>query len=59
MRDRIQSYRELELDLLEKVRKNNEEKGAQLTKVPSVVTGSTENKVKGLVEYHPQETIAQ
>ena len=26
LRDRIQSYRELELDLLEKVRKNNEEK---------------------------------
>ena len=35
------------MDLLEKVKKNNEEKEAQLTKVPSVVIGSAENKGKG------------
>ena len=45
--------------MLEKVRKDNEEKEAQLTKVPSVVIGSAKDKGKGLMEDHPQETIAQ
>ena len=52
-RDKIRSYRALELDLLEKLRMKNEEKEAQLTKVPSVVTSSAEDKGKGLVEDHP------
>ena len=47
------------MDLLEKVKKNNEEKKAQLTKVPSVVTGLGENKGNGLMEYHRQETVSQ
>ena len=41
------------MDLLEKVRKNNEKKEAHLTKVPSVVTVSAEDKGKGIVEDHP------
>ena len=47
------------MDLLEKVRKNNEEKEDQVTKVPSVMTGSVEDKGKGIVADHPQETISQ
>ena len=47
------------MNLLEKVKNKNEEKEAQLTKVPSVVIGSAKNKGKGLVEYHPWENVSQ
>ena len=47
------------MDMLEKIRKNNEENEAQLTKVPLVVTGSAEDKGKCLVEDHQEETVSQ
>ena len=40
----------MELDLLEKVRKDREEKEAQETKVPSVVTYPDGDKGKILIE---------
>ena len=49
----------MELDLLEKVRKGREEKEAQATKVPSVVTYPDGNKGKSPMEDLSQVNVAQ
>ena len=53
LKERIQSYRAMQMDLLEKMRKDIEEKEAQVTKVPSVATHLNGDKGKGLMEYLP------
>ena len=48
LKDRIRSYRPLQIGLLEKVRKDREEKEAQATKNPSVATHPDGDKEKVL-----------
>ena len=50
LKSRILSYRAMELDLLEKVKKDREEKEAQQTKVLLVVTYTDGNKGKDPME---------
>ena len=47
------------MELLEKMRKDKEEKEAQATKFPSVETHLDGDKGKGLMEHLPKVTIAQ
>ena len=56
---RIQSYRAMEMDLLEKVRKGREEQEAQETKVLLVVTDTEGNKGKDPMQDLPEVTISQ
>ena len=49
----------MELDILEKERKDKEEKEAQEAKVPSVITYPDGNKGKIPMEYPPRVNIAQ
>ena len=53
LKTRVLGYRTMELNLLEKVRKDMEEKEAQETKVSSVVTYPDGNKGKIPMEYLP------
>ena len=50
LKDRIQSYRAMQMELLEKIRKDREEKEAQETQVPLVETHPYGDKGKGLME---------
>ena len=54
----ILNYREMELDIQEKLRKYGEEKEAQAIKDSSVTTSSDRDKGKGPMEGLPQETVA-
>ena len=58
LKTRALGYRTMELNLLEKVRKDMEEKEAQETKVPSVVTYPDGNKGKIPMEYIPHLTVS-
>ena len=49
----------MEMDLLEKVRKDREEKEAQATKVLSIVTYTEGNKGKYPMQYLPQVIVSQ
>ena len=49
----------MELDILEKMRKGQEEKEAQAAKDPSLTTSSAMDKGKGPMENVPQEYVAQ
>ena len=56
---RIQNYKSMELDLLEKVRKDREEQESQATKVLSVVTNTEGNKGKYPMQDLQGVTISQ
>ena len=47
------------MDLLEKMRKDREEKESHATKFPSVATHPDGDKGKGLMGYLPEATVAQ
>ena len=49
----------MQMDLLEKIRKDREEKEAQATQVPSVETHPDGDKGKGLIADLPEATIPQ
>ena len=49
----------MELDILEKVKKDREEKEAQQTKFLLVVTYTNGNKDKDHMEYLPRVTVSQ
>ena len=49
----------MELDILEKMRKGQEEKEAQAAKDPSLTTRSAMDKGKGPMDDVPQTSIAQ
>ena len=59
LKDRIHSYRAMQMYLLEKIKKDREEKESQETQVPSVATHSDGDKGKGIMEDLPKETLAQ
>ena len=50
IRDRVRAYRAMELDILEKMRKGQEEKEVQAAKYPSVTTSLAMDKGKGPME---------
>ena len=58
LKERIQSYRAMQMDLLEKMRKDREEKESHTTKFPSVATHTNGDKGKGLMGYLPEATIS-
>ena len=58
LKDGIQSYRAMQMDLLEKMRKDKEEKESLVTKVPAVATHPDGDKGKGLME-NLEATVAQ
>ena len=49
----------MQMDLLEKIRKDKEEKEAQTTQVPLVETHPDGDKGKGLMEHIPEAIVAQ
>ena len=55
----IQCYRELQIGLLEKVRKDREEKEAEAMKNSSVEIFPDRDKGKGLMEDLPEVPISQ
>ena len=59
IRDRVRAYRAMELDILEKMRKDKEEKEAQATKYSLITTSSAMDKVKFPMEDVPRASIAQ
>ena len=59
LKDNIQCYRALQVGLLEKVRKDREEKEAEATKNSSVATFLDGDKEKGLMEYLAEVPVSQ
>ena len=59
IKDRVLAYREMDLDILEKMRKEKEEQEAQATKDSSVTTSSTLDKGKSPMEDVPQASVSQ
>ena len=55
----IESYRAMQMELLDKIRKDREEKEAHAMQVPSVATHLDGDKGKGIMEDLPKETLAQ
>ena len=59
LKERIQSYRAMQMDLLEKMRKDREEEESQEIKVPSMETHTDGNKGKCPMEHLLEVTISQ
>ena len=59
LKERIQCYRALQIGLLEKVRKDREEKEAEAMKNSSVATFPDGDKGKGLMEDLPKVPVSQ
>ena len=59
LKERIQCYKALQISLLEKVRKDIEEKEGEAMKNSSVATFSDEDKGKGLMEDLPEVPVRE
>ena len=59
LKERIQCYRALQIDVLEKVRKDREEKEDEATKNLSMATFPNGNKGKGLMEDLPEVPVRE